>query len=308
MSNSFTIKNKNGIEVNAIKLGASLVAIKTPDHKKRFQNIILSHQTPEAYEFDTDYLGSIVGRFAGRIANSEFTIDGKHYPLSKNEGMNHLHGGIEGWSKKVWTLNAQDETFLEFSLVSPHGEEGYPGEVSVHVRYSLNDEDQLTILFRATTTKPTHLNLTQHSYFSLSGDPTSTIENDSLQIHSRAYLPCDLHKIPTGKLVPASFEKQILRQRVLDQTWILENNQSRLLLAATLSNPDSGRLLNVYTTEPSIHIYTGDGLRAPFKKRTGVCLETQHYPNSPNQADFPSTLLQVGKVFESKTVWEFRTI
>ena len=292
---SFTIKNKNGIEVTAIELGASLTSIRVPDRHGKFQNIILAYPTLEEYQSDAHYMGCVVGRYAGRIAAVN--------NLAKNDGDNHLHGGHVGWNKKHWNLachkNTREESFFEFSLVSPDGDEGYPGEVAADVRYTLDHENRLTIKYRATSSKPTNVNLTQHCYFNLSGDPSSKIENDELQIFSNAYLPLNPAKIPTGEISSATFKGSPLGGRPIDQTWVLENDPKKVKHAATLFSKESGRLLNVYTSEPSIHIYTGNP--------SGVCLETQHYPDSPNQPHFPSTKLNPGETFESETVWEFKS-
>jgi len=305
---SFTIRNYNGIEITAIQTGASLISIKTQNRSNEFQNIILAYPKIEDYDANLDYLGCVVGRHASRIKDSAFTIDGKRYILSKNEGMNHLHGGIFGWHQKIWDLRDQGINFLEFSTTSFDGEEGYPGEVTVYVKYTLNDQDQLLINYRATTTKATHVNLTQHTYFNLNGNMDQAIDSDFLEINSKAYLNCDEDKIPTGEIIQFSFKNQMIGKTAYDQTWILENNSKALVFAAALSNKASGRILNVYTTEPSIHLYTGDGLKKPFNKRVGVCLETQHYPNSPNLAKFPSTRLNPEDSFESLTVWEFKVL
>ena len=297
---SFTIRNCHGFEVTAVEHGARITSIKSLDQNGVIQNIILTYADEAQSKNDPFY------RYAGRISDGQFEINGKSFTLQKNEsGMNHLHGGLNGWNQKKWKCIHHDASSMEFELVSPDLDEGYPGEVTVKVQYQLSNEDRLKINYTATTTKATHLNLTQHTYFNLSGNPEQTINDHELSINAHLYLLRRPDQIPTGENGDGKISAQIIGAEFMDQSWILAGDQKNLVHAATLTHHQSGRVLTVFTTEPSVHVYTGDGLASPFIKRAGICLETQHYPDSPHHPHFPSTLLSPNEIFNSETVWEF---
>jgi aldose 1-epimerase len=333
----YTLTNIHGIEARIMTYGATIVSLKTPDRAGEFRNIVLGFDTIDAYLAGVPYFGATVGRFANRIANGRFTLDGKSYQLPQNDGVNSLHGGQRGFDKRVWTATSRQTAhagLLRLTYVSAAGEEGYPGALTAHVTYKLGDDDTLAIEYQATATAPTPVNLANHAYFNLSGDPTHPILAHRLTLNADRYTPVDATLIPTGELravAGSAFDfrapheigsrindsdEQLARGHGYDHNWVLNQQQpGALTLAALLQDPDSGRSLEIRTTQPGVQFYSGNflngkpaGSGSVFEYRTGLCLETQHFPDSPNQAAFPSTILRPGEVYSEKTILAFRTL
>jgi aldose 1-epimerase len=334
----YTLTNIHGIEARIMTYGATIVSLKTPDRAGQFKNIVLGFDSIDAYLAGVPYFGATVGRYANRIANGRFTLDGKTYQLAQNDGVNSLHGGQQGFDKRVWSATTSQGAHagvLQLSYVSAAGEEGYPGALTVHVTYRLGDDDTLAIEYQATTTAPTLVNLANHAYFNLTGDPTHPILGHRLTLNADRYTPVDATLIPTGELravagtafdFRAPYEigsrindsdEQLARGHGYDHNWVLNQQQSgTMTLAAVLQDPDSGRSLEIRTTQPGLQFYSGNflngkpagGSGSVFEYRTGLCLETQHFPDSPNQAAFPSTILRPGRAYSEKTILAFRTL
>ena len=327
---AFTLKNANGIEVTAISYGGIITALKVPDRNGALGDIVLGFDSLDGYLTDHPFFGAIIGRYGNRIAKGRFTIDKQAYSLATNNGPNHLHGGVRGFDKHVWHAEVLTENSLRFSRVSPDGEEGYPGTLQVEVIYGLTNYNELIVDYTATTDQPTHVNLTQHSYFNLAG-PGADILGHELMIDADRYTPVNSELIPTGELAavagtPFDFRTptaigaridaphpQITNGQGYDHNWVLNRDGSGLRLAARVLEPSSGRTMEVATTEPGMQFYAGNFLDgtivgkggAKYGRRSGFCLETQHYPDSPNQPDFPSTLLRPGTIYTSRTVFKF---
>jgi len=334
----YTLTNIHGIEARIMTYGATIVSLKTPDRAGQFRNIVLGFDSIDQYLAGVPYFGATVGRYANRIANGRFTLDGKTYQLPLNDGVNSLHGGMQGFDKRIWTATTSQTPHgqaLRLTYVSAAGEEGYPGALTAHVIYKLGDDDTLTIEYQATTTAPTPVNLANHAYFNLSGDPTHLILGHRLTLNADRYTPVDATLIPTGDLrsvagtafdFRAPYEigsrindsdEQLARGHGYDHNWVLNQQQpGTMTLAAVLQDPDSGRSLEIRTTQPGLQFYSGNFLNGKpagnggsvFEYRTGLCLETQHFPDSPNQAAFPSTILRPGHVYSEKTILAFRTL
>jgi aldose 1-epimerase len=328
---AFTLKNGHGVEVRIITYGAAIASIKVPDRAGRFDDIVTGFDNLEGYLSRSRFFGAIAGRYANRIANARFTLDGKTYELAANNGKNHLHGGRRGFDKVVWQgtpFERDGNPGVTLTYVSPDGDEGYPGTLTVTVTYTLTASDELTLDYEATTDKATPVNLTNHSYFNLAGDGHGDILQHRLTIAADRYTPVDETLIPTGELAqvsgtPFDFRQpaaigaridadaeQIRRGKGYDHNFVL--NGSGLRKAARLVDPSSGRTLDVATTEPGLQFYSGNNLDGAagknghtYARRTSLCLETQHFPDSPNQATFPSTILRPGERFRSKTVFTF---
>jgi aldose 1-epimerase len=329
---SFTLRNSRGIEVRAITYGAIIVSLRVPDRAGSFGDIVLGHDDLAGYVDKPAYFGAVVGRYGNRIAKGHFTLDGKTYTLATNNGPNHLHGGVRGFDKVVWKADAPaaGATSVTFRYTSPDGEEGYPGTLNARVTYTLSDKDELTFEYSATTDKATPINLTQHSYFNL-GTPGHDILGHELTLEADRYTPVDATLIPTGQLAPVSgtpfdFRKptaigarigqddeQLKRGGGYDHNFVLSGAGAGLRRAVRLTDPGSGRTMEILTTEPGVQFYTGNFLDGTikgkggvvYKYRSGLCLETQHFPDSPNQPSFPSTILRPGKEYHSKTVQVF---
>ena len=272
------------------------MSLLVPDRYGRRANVVLGFETPEEYAANPRYLGAIVGRYANRIAKAQFTLDGTTYRLAANNGANHLHGGVTGFDKRVWRAACGAAT-LELRYLSPHGEEGYPGNLDVRVTYTLTDENEFIVEYFATTDKPTPVNLTQHSYFNLAGE--GDIKDHELEIDADAITPVDEHLIPTGVIEPVEGTAFDFRARMpvgarrggnYDHNFVLKGG-------VRVVEPTSGRTLDIQTTEPGMQLYTGYS--------RGLCLETQHFPDSPNQPSFPSTILRPGAEYRSRTVFSF---
>jgi aldose 1-epimerase len=329
----FTLTNVKGLEVRAIEYGAIIVSLRTPDRAGRIDDVVLGYDTLAGYVANNSpYLGAIVGRYANRIARGRFTLDGREYTLATNNAPNHLHGGVKGFDKVVWDGEPVDGTAgsgVAFSYTSRDGEEGYPGTLKARVTYSLNDRGELTVDYHATTDKPTVINLSQHSYFNLSGGERDILGHE-LTIAADRYTPVDDTLIPTGELAPVEgtpldFRKpvavgarineahvQLKRGQGYDHNFVLGEAAS-LKKAARLVDPISGRALDISTTEPGVQFYSGNFLDGSIKgkggrayaRRSGLCLETQHFPDSPNRPKFPSTVLRPGAEYRSRTVFAF---
>lgn len=332
----YTLANAHGVEARIMTYGASIVSIKTPDRHGHLDNIVLGFDELEPYLAGVPYYGATVGRYANRIANARFALDGTTYPLSANDGPNSLHGGKRGFDKRVWRADTAKggANRLRLTYVSGAGEEGFPGELTAHVTYRLSDDDSLEIDYEATTTAPTPVNLANHAYFNLAGDPRRSILNHLLQINADSFTPVEANLIPTGELRPVAgtpfdfrhataigagiegADEQLKLAHGYDHNWILRaaRTGSPLRLAAVLTDPGSGRVLEIRTTQPGLQFYSGNfmngkpaGEGSVFGYRTGLCLETQHFPNSPNHAAFPNTILRPGETYSERTVLYFRT-
>jgi aldose 1-epimerase len=333
----YVLTNKKNVEAVVISYGASLVQLKIPDREGKIADVVLGYDDLDGYEQDKAYLGATVGRYANRIAGGQFVLDGTTFQIPKNNGANSLHGGIRGFNKKVWTgvdRSRADAQIIELSYTSPDGEEGFPGALKVTVTYTLpTDKNELRIDYSATTDKDTVLNLTNHSYFNLTGDATKEIVNHEILLRAKAFTPVNSALIPTGELRPVTgtpfdFTKSaVIGARInedneqlkfgmgYDLNWVLEKKGTGVQLAAEAFEPTSGRLLEVLTTEPGIQFYTGNSLDGTargkggqiYARRTAFCLETQHYPNSPNQPSFPTTELKPGQTYQSTTILRFST-
>jgi aldose 1-epimerase len=330
---SFTLRNARGVEVRAITYGAIITSLRVPDRAGRFDDIVLGHDDLAAYLRGTPYFGAVVGRYGNRIAKGRFTLDGKTYTLATNNGPNHLHGGVKGFDKVVWqgeTASTPGGASVTFRYTSKDGEEGYPGTLRAQVTYTLTDRGELRFEYLATSDKATPVNLTQHSYFNLSGGARDILGHE-LTIDASRFTPVDATLIPTGRLAPVSgtpfdFRKptaigarigqddeQLKFGGGYDHNYVLDRSGAGLVHAARLVDPASGRTLDVQTTEPGVQFYSGNFLDGTitgrggivYKHRSGLCLETQHYPDSPNQPAFPSTILRPGKEYRSMTVLTF---
>ena len=326
----FTLTNKNGIEVHAINYGGIITSLKTPDRSGATGDIVLGFDSLDGYLGGHPFFGAIIGRYGNRIANGRFRIDGTAYRLATNNGPNHLHGGTKGFDKRVWDAQIiPAQIGVSFSYASADGEEGYPGQLTVSVLYLLNDNNELTVQYLARTDKPTHVNLTQHSYFNLAG--SGDILGHQLSIDADRYTPVDATLIPTGEIAPVEGtpfdfrESTAIGARIndahpqlkngggYDHNWVLRRTGTGLQRAALVVEPTSGRTLEVLTTEPGLQFYAGNFLDGKltgkggrvYGRRSGFCLETQHYPDTPNQKNFPATLLKPGEQYQSRTVFRF---
>ncbi len=345
----FTLRNANGLEVRAMSYGAVILSITTPDRDGNMADITLGFDELEAYLADSPYFGAIVGRYGNRIAAGRFELDGTAYELARNNGPNHLHGGVRGFDKVLWEANAiadPESAAVAFRYTSIDGEEGYPGTLLVTVQYALNDANELAIAYVAATDAATPVNLTQHTYFNLSG--VGGVLGHELQVNADRYTPVDAALIPTGESAPVAGtpfdfrtatpigaridadDEQLGFGGGYDHNFVLNavlsplvegvtspgEGRLGLLHAARVLEADSGRVLDVFTTEPGMQLYSGNLLDgtltgkegATYEHRSGFCLETQHFPDSPNQPTFPSTIVRPDAAYRSLTVWRFSTV
>jgi len=326
----YTLTNKNGVVVKISNYGGKVTSWVTPDKTGKMEDVVLGFDSAKKYVPAVPFFGALIGRYGNRIAKGKFTLDGKTYTLATNDHTNHLHGGNKGFDKVIWTAGPIVDSIpaLTLTYLSKDGEEGYPGNLKVTVKYTLTDADELKIEYTATTDKATPINLTNHSYFNLSGNPSNTILDEEIQINAGHYTPVDATLIPTGELkdvkgTPFDFLKptkigahinEVPGKPVgYDHNFVLDNSDStKLHQAAVVYDATSGRELEVLTTQPAIQFYTGNFLDGtlktdagkPINQHTALCLETQHYPDSPNQPKFPSTVLRPGQTFTSTTVYK----
>ena len=333
----YVLTNSRGMAVAITNYGATVVSIKVPDRTGKFADVVLGYDTAKEYQDGTAHFGGSVGRYANRIAHGSFTLAGKTYTLPKNNGENTLHGGLLSFDKKIWAAKevpSKDGPAIEFTYVSPDGEEGFPGTMTVTVVFTLlNAKNELRIDYSASTDKPTVVNLTNHSYFNLAGQGNGDILSQTLQLNASKFTPVDAGLIPTGELrdvknTPFDFtrpvaigeringtDEQLKLGRGYDHNWVLDKKSgfSGIELAAVARDPKSGRVLEVLTTQPGIQFYTGNFLDGTahgkegkvYEQRYAFCLETQHFPDSPNHAGFPSTTLFPSRPFHSTTIFRF---
>jgi aldose 1-epimerase len=340
----YTLSNGH-MKVNITNFGGIVQSIDVPDRRGHIADVTLGFKNLAGYLANdapkqpaggsgTTYFGATVGRYANRIANGKFTLNGTTYKLPVNNGPNTLHGGTHAWNEQVWTPKqtvGTDSVALQLTLTSPDGQDGFPGTVVASVTFTLGLQNALQIQYHATTTKPTVINMTNHSYFNLDGEGSGSILGQRLMINANSYTPTDATQIPTGAIVPVAGTpmdfrhskpigrditddfKQLLIAHGYDHNWVLNRKGSGLTLAAKAEDPVSGRVLTTYTTEPGVQLYTSNFLVGDlvgtsgkvYRQGAGFTLETQHYPNSPNQPSFPTTTLNPGKPFDSTTVFKF---
>ena len=323
----YTLKNANGMEVKILNYGGTITDIITADKQGQMGNVVLSYDSLSGYRQNGQpYFGALVGRYANRIANAKFTLDGKEYKLAANDHGNTLHGGLKGFDKVIWTATPAGDSSLQLVYNSKDGEEGYPGNLQATVVYTLRPDNALEITYKATSDKPTPVNLTNHSYFNLSAGKDSTILDDELSLKASHYTPVNDKLIPTGKLAdvkgtpmdftsPKKIGAEIAKVKGgYDHNFVLDKKEGELEAIATLYDPTSGRFMEVFTTQPGIQFYTGNFLDGTlvnthngqkYVKNGALCLETQHFPDSPNQPSFPSSILKPGETFLQTTVYKF---
>jgi aldose 1-epimerase len=328
----FTLQNENGIVVQITNYGGKVVNLWTPDKQGDFDDIVLGFETIDEYLETTEiYFGSIIGRYGNRIGGGTFVINDTTYTLAQNNNGNALHGGIKGFNNVVWDASQVDGQTLKLTYLSPDMEEGYPGNLDVTVQYKLTDDNELKIEYWATTDRPTPVNLTHHSFFNLKGAGNGNVNNHIVQINADYYTPVDEGLIPTGEIAPVEgtpmdfTEPTPIGERIdvdfeqlefgngYDHNWVLNQADDGLTFAAKVVEPQSGRTMEVYTNEPGIQFYGGNFLDGTvtgkegkvYEFRSALCLETQHFPDSPNKPEFPSTILNPGEEYYSVCVYEF---
>lgn len=330
----YTLTNTKGMEVRLTNYGGIVVSLRVPDRQGQFDDVVLGFDRLEDYLKGHPYFGAIIGRYANRIAGGRFVLNGVSYQLTLNEGQNHLHGGQKGFDKVVWKarpVRSARGVGVRLSYVSRDGEEGYPGNLSVTVTYLLTEENELRIEYTATTDRDTIVNLTHHSYFNLAGQGRRDILDHLLQINAHYFTPIDANLIPTGEIrfvrgTPFDFtqltpigarieepDEQLRFGRGYDHNWVLAGPPGALRLAARVVEPNSGRVLEVWTTEPGLQFYSGNFLDGTitgkegrvYRHRYGFCLEPQHFPDSPNKPHFPSVILRKGARYQTTTVYKF---
>lgn len=326
-----TLTNKNGMVAIITPFGGKLISLWVPDRSGKTEDVVLGYDSVDQYIEGNPYFGAMIGRYGNRIAKGKFTLEGKEYQLATNNGANALHGGPKGFHNVLWQWVESSDNSLVLSYLSKNGEENYPGELNVKVIYSLTDENELVIDYEATTNATTIINLTHHSFFNLAGAGNGDILDHELTIYADRFTPVDEGLIPTGELKPVpgtpfDFTKptrigahindanpQIKNGKGFDHNWVLRKEANTFSLAATVKEPTSGRVMEVWTTEPGLQFYSGNFLDGTDKGkkgkrydyRTAFCLEAQHFPDSPNHPDFPTTILKPGEVYKQKTVYKF---
>jgi aldose 1-epimerase len=332
----YTLHNKSGATVTITNLGAALVSINVPDRKGVFGDVLLGHDDAQGYANDNSFLGFIVGRYGNRIGKGKFSLNGKNYQLDINDGENHLHGGKDGFHRKLWKATVNENSAIAsitMRYFSPDGEQGYPGNVTLDVTYRWNDNNQLTIEYVGTTDEPTILNPTSHGYFNLTGNPKNTVLDHELMIVADRYTPVGAGLITTGKLesvegTPLDFRaakkigakinepfEQLQLGKGYDHNWVLNSYDKTVRLAATVYDPQSGRFMEVLTDQPGLQFYSGNFLNGSltgkmgiaYQYRTALCLEAQHFPDSPNKPGFPSVVVRPGEMYRQTTIYQFST-
>ena len=330
----YTLANPAGMTVRIMTYGGVIVSFTAPDRTGHYADVVLGLDSLPRYLKGHPYFGAIIGRYGNRIGNSRFTLDGREYPLAANNGPNSLHGGKKGFDKVVWDaagFQSADAAGVKLTHVSPDMDEGYPGNLSITVTYTLTARNELKIEYTATTDKPTVLNLTNHSYFNLAGAGSGDIHGHELQIEADAFTPTDAQLIPTGEIRPVkgtpfdfttphrigerigADNEQLRVGKGYDHNFVLRNSEGALALAVSVYEPTTGRVMECLTTEPAVQLYTGNMLGnnvhgkpgQVYNRRGGFCLETQRFPDSPNKPQFPSTVLQPGQMYRSITVYKF---
>ncbi len=328
----FILSNKNGMEMTVTNYGAKIVSLSVPDKKGKLTDVVLGHNNIDEYLTSQEpYFGAVCGRTGNRIAKGKFTLDGKEYTLAINNGPNNLHGGIKGFNAVVWDAKQTDEQTIELTYFSKDGEEGFPGNLTTTITYKLTDDNAVEIDYKATTDQATIINLTNHSYFNLSGAGDPYIGDHLLQINAETYLPTDDTAIPYGKPekvegTPMDFRsyheigarinedfQQLIFGKGYDHTYILNKKGNELSLCSKAVSPKTGIVMDTYTTEPGVQLYTGNWMTGEFKAKEGkcypmrsaFCLETQHFPDSINKPEYPSVVLRPEEVFNSKTIYKF---
>lgn len=331
----YTLKNSRGMVATITNYGGIVTSLTTADRDGKYGDIVHGFDEPGPYLGTHPFFGALVGRYGNRIGNARFTLNGTEYKLAANNGPNHLHGGVKGFDKVVWQAKdvTASEPALELTYVSKDGEEGYPGALTVTVRYTLTENNELKIDYRATTDKPTVVNLTNHSYFNLGGQGEGDVLGHTVLINAERFTPVDATLIPTGEIrkvegTPFDFtqprtigerinskDEQIVFGKGYDHNFVLNSGGGSLATAARVSNAVTGRVMEVLTTEPGLQFYTGNFLDGTLKgkggkvygHRSGFCMETQHFPDSPNKPDFPSTVLKPGQTYQTTTMYRFTT-
>lgn len=329
------LHNANGMEVAISPYGAIVQRLTAPDRDGRYEDVVLGFDTLDEYFGKHPYFGAVLGRYANRIGHSRFAIDGVAYALTPGKDGHHLHGGAKGFDKMLWHVepSATSRQSLRLLHTSEDGNEGYPGELSVQVDYRLSDRDELSIRYLATSNKTTHVNLSNHSYFNLGGCSTTNILDHVIELNADFFTPVNAALIPSGALCAVAGTPMDLRKACrigdhiddddkqleyglgYDHNWVLTRTSDGLQLAARVTEPQSGRVMDVLTTEPGVQFYSGNHLDGSitgkagraYLSRSGFCLETQHFPDSPNQPGFPSTILRPGQIFTSETVYCFHS-
>ena len=331
----YTLTNANNVEMKVTNFGGIITSLKVPDKNGNFDDIVLGYNTLAEYVKANPYFGAIIGRYGNRIKKGKFVLDGKEYTLAINNAPNNLHGGPNGFDTVVWDAETKQDSnsvSIIFKYLSKDGEEGFPGNLEAKVTYALTNDNELKIHYIATTDKPTIVNLTNHTYWNLTGEGSGDILSHDLMINADMYTPVDATLIPTGELAsvestPMDFREataigsrinddfeQLKFGKGYDHNWILNKSaENEMTLAATVYESTSGRYMEIYTTEPGIQFYSGNFLDGTivgksgknYKFRDGFCLETQHFPDSPNQPNFPSTVLRPGETYETTTIHKF---
>ena len=334
----YRLSNASGVRVSVMDLGAAIVSLDAPDRNGRPGDIVLGFDSLEQYQANSPYFGAVVGRYANRIKGGRFNLDGKEHSLAVNNSPNHIHGGEVGFDKHLWRGRVESSpsaVAVVFTLVSEDGDEGYPGTLHVSVRYTLDNANRLRVDYRATTDKTTIINLSQHTYFNLNGHASGRITDHQLQLNASRYTPVDATLVPTGEFEPVESTpmdfriakpmgrdiganyNQLRLGHGYDHNWVLDKKTgNRVQLAARVTAPLTGRTLTVYTDQPGIQFYSGNFLSDRFvgkggvtyQPQSGFCLETQHFPDSPNQPDFPSTVLRPSEVYETTTIFQFGVV
>ena len=332
----FTLTNAHGLEARIMDFGGIVVSLKVPDRRGHLDDVVLGFDSPDGYATSSQYFGALIGRYANRIGKARFALNGVEYKLAANNGANHLHGGLNGFNKAVWKarpLKTRGGAALELTYLSRDGEEGYPGNLSVKVVYTLTNNNELKMEYSASTDKDTVVNLTQHSYFNLAGQGQGDILKHELMINAIRFTPIDEGSIPTGEVrsvkgTPFDFtrptaiglridqiDEQLKLAHGYDHNWVIEGRMGTLRKAAMIHEPTTGRVMEIWTTEPGIQLYTGNFLngskigkdRKPYQLHYAFCLETQHYPDSPNKPAFPTTTLKKSARYRSTTIYRFST-